>query len=77
MSEWTHTNNVDGIKKQSQELIEQAFQKGFKAGLEQGRKEGIERAAETIRTVLTLDYNVMNDAINRSYCNLPAGGDIQ
>jgi len=75
MSEGTHTNNVNGIKKQSQELIEQAFQKGFKAGLEQGRKEGVETTAETVRKALSMDYNEMNDTINRSCCNLSNGGD--
>ena len=32
MSEWTHKDGVDGIKKQAQELIDQAYQRGFKAG---------------------------------------------
>lgn len=60
MSEWTHKNGVDGIKKQAQELIEQAYQRGYKAGqekalvvysnkcIEQGRSEAWEAAGKII-----------------------------
>ena len=61
MSEWTHKDGVDGIKKQAQELIYQAYQKGYKAGQENAlvvdsdkfREQGRNEAWETARKIMS------------------------
>lgn len=61
MSEWTHKNGVDGIRRQAQEPIEQAYQRGYKAGQENAlvvdsdkfREQGRNEAWEAARKIMS------------------------
>lgn len=67
MSLGTQEQRTKGMKKQANELIEQAFNSGFKAGREQGRKEGIDYAIYTLQ----IAQGRMDEMTARQLCNLP------
>lgn len=53
------TNGTEGMKKQSQELIEQAYQHGYKVGYEKGFKNGFDEG------VLHPDINIIEKWIEQ------------
>ena len=69
----TQEQRTKGMKRQAQELIEQAYNSGFKAGREQGRKEGLEYAVYTLQ----IAQGRMDELTARQFCNLPEKDGVE